>query len=509
MQHAMSDLDGFRSLEEYATYQEGVRARLKEIDSERPGQPLSPEAQDEFGMLGEIDQEIEARSRELRARRDMLRGLENDERHQDKPGVVTPKTGGGNSQGSVPENLFDLAAYRQRARSIDGLQQAYRDGAQKVAERAWFPHPNVDQDRAKASIQRLIKEPPTAAGVSTTKASDEMSLRILGTGSPEYRDAFAEYIRTGVWPVRAAPLAVVGTTTTGGYAVPYVFDPTIIAIGAHTTINPYRTACRTEQIIGGNDYRLVTATAVTASYKTEAAAESEQGPTFGQPALVVQRASAFATVSYETLEDRPDISTELAVLIQEAKDTLEENQFAVGVGTTVYPFGIATTLAYTAATTATASTFAVGDLTATEAALPLRYRMNAAWFFSRSVIRVIQGWETAYGQLFDSPAYYPMAGPINTNPTGNTGKKLLGYPVWESPSIPTGVTSAGAIVGVLLDPSRYLIVDRVGMNVEVIPNLFGSSQGNLPTGQRGIFALWRNTARPVNADAGRQITIHT
>jgi len=38
--------------------------------------------------------------------------------------------------------------------------------------------------------------------------------------------------------------------TTGGYAVPYIFDPTIIHTGAYTNINPYRQICRVEQIVG-------------------------------------------------------------------------------------------------------------------------------------------------------------------------------------------------------------------------------------------------------------------
>jgi HK97 family phage major capsid protein len=51
------------------------------------------------------------------------------------------------------------------------------------------------------------------------------------------------------------------------------------------------------------------------------------------------------------------------------------------------------------------------------------------------------------------------------------------------------------------DFSYYLILDRLGMNVQLIPFLFGAGQGNLPTGQRGLFAYWRNTAKVLSAAA--------
>ncbi len=42
------------------------------------------------------------------------------------------------------------------------------------------------------------------------------------------------------------------------------------------------------------------------------------------------------------------------------------------------------------------------------------------------------------------------------------------------------------------DFSKYVVADRLGMNVELVPMLFGAS--HRPTGQRGMYAFWRNTA---------------
>lgn len=395
-----------------------------------------------------------------------------------------------------PENLSPF-----RYRSEDQFRTALRDNAMRSIETSRFPAPGADQDSARSDIATLLdhKDSPES----------ELAQRIVITGSPLYRRAFNKLVKGETLTPeeqRAAALQVVGTTTTGGYAVPYQFDPTLIHTGAYTSINPFRAACRVEQLVGANVWQGVSVGAITAAYAAESAANTEGGPTFSNPSFTVRRAQAYVTLSFETMQDRSDISAELASLFGEAKDTLEENKFAVGAGAPA-PAGMFVKGNFTVKETITNDTFAVGDLAATEGALPLRHRMNAAWFFSRAVIRTIQGWETAYGQLFNSQLGYPNAGTLGTNPTGNTGLRLLGYPVWESPSCPTTVTQDDAIVGILVDPRNYIIVDRVGMNIEVIPNMLDATTG-LPTGDRGVLAIWRNTGGVLNADAGRQVNIN-
>ena len=218
------------------------------------------------------------------------------------------------------------------------------------------------------------------------------------------------------------------------------------------------------------------------------------------------------TYSIEVGQDRPNIGEEMAVLIQEAKDNEEESSFAVGTGATTMlgVVGVAAPLstsgAYTSLESAGSVTLAAADFFTAEATLPIRWRMNAAWFMSRATIRGLQALETAYGQLFNAAGMYPSPGypavgnPENS-PWGNTGLKLLGYPVYESPSIPSAKTSHYEYA-VFCDPSTYVIVDRVGMDVEFIPFIFSSSQGNMVTGQRALYAVWRNAAAPITILGG-------
>jgi HK97 family phage major capsid protein len=51
----------------------------------------------------------------------------------------------------------------------------------------------------------------------------------------------------------------------------------------------------------------------------------------------------------------------------------------------------------------------------------------------------------------------------------------------------------------------YVIADRVGMSIELIPHLFGTEKR--PTGQRGTYAYWRVGGAPVVDNAVRLLEV--
>jgi HK97 family phage major capsid protein len=120
---------------------------------------------------------------------------------------------------------------------------------------------------------------------------------------------------------------------------------------------------------------------------------------------------------------------------------------------------------------------------------------------NRSNIRKFQAVETAGGILFGGSSYQSV-GNVNTSSEGNTGLRLLGYPVNESPSLPVATTTT-ITAGTLLQPQSYVIVDRIGMSVQFIPFILNSSA--LATGQQALYFMYRNTAKPINVDAGRTL----
>jgi HK97 family phage major capsid protein/HK97 family phage prohead protease len=389
------------------------------------------------------------------------------------------------------EDIYDLHAITRNAATPEIRVQKLRDNAMRAAEQMRVPGERYDQDKSRERLQGLLE--------NNDSADKEIARLVLSTNSPQYRAAFNRYVLSS-GQERAAALAV-GVDGTGGFSVPVSFDPTVVAIGAWTAINPFRASCRTVTIAGTDTWQALTSTAITASYALEAAAATEQGPTFARPEFIAKRAHVAVTMSYEMLQDRSDIAGELAVLIGEAKDTLEENQFTLGTGATVYPQGIGLKDAFTRADSAGAAV-AIADIRAMEAAIPIRHRLNAAWYLSRAAIRGIQGFETVNGQLFNGQGYAAVGNPAN-RPAGNTGLTLLGYPVYETPSMPWTPSTTDTTWGVLMDPRNYVIVDRVGLSVRVIPDAFDAGTG-FPTGQSFVYAFWRNTARVLNADGGRQ-----
>lgn len=461
-----------------------LRGSLATLASEHPG-VLPTDAQSRWdNETAELDA-LEADITAWDNRQAKLAAYVGDERKVSAPAVIVRKT---------PDDIYDLAAIQRGAGTPEQRDQSFRDNAMRAAEQMRVPGDRFDQDKSRERLMDLIDY--------RDSEDKEMARRVLATNSPQYRAAFNRYVLTG-GSERGTALAV-GVDGTGGYSVPVSFDPTIVAIGAHAVVNPIRSTARVETIVGTDTWQALTATAITAAYATEAAAADEQGPTFARPEFIAKRAHAFVTVSYEMAQDRPSLPGDLGALFGEAKDNLEGVQFVTGTGATVYPQGIGLKDAFTRVDSITNDTFAVGDVLALEAGVPIRHRLNAAWYLSRAAIRHIQSLETTGGQLFNGTNGYPAVGNPIGRPGGNTGMTLLGYPVYETPSMPWTPTTDDTTWGVLMDPRNYVVVDRVGMSIKVIPDMLNGATPSFPTGEIGIYAFWRNTARVLNADGGRQ-----
>ena len=504
-----ADLEAFKTPEEYATYQNEVRGRMQELDSAFAGRAMDEDARAEFASLQDLDKDVAKTITELQGRRDYLASLAKNPANVERPfagrTIVT-------SAKHVPDDVFAIEQYRSLSSSEAELLQGYRDGAMFAVERATYPNPKSVKPTEQAHIQGLLDNEDLP---SPTNPNRELARRILATGSPAYLRAFTDYIKTGRMDLRAVGAWTVQTDATGGFAVPFAFDPTMLHTGAWTNINPYRQVCNVKTIVGTDTYQGVSTTSFVVARAGEAVATTEGLGAVAQISIITSKVNGAGKVSIELTQDRPDIFTEIASIISEAKDTEEEASFATADGGTVIgrPLGIGpahgTSNRYAHTDTlASAGVIAAADYYRLEAALPVRHRFNSVWFLERSFIRIAQLLETAGGPLFGSTGGYPAVGPINTNSGGNTGLNLLGHPVYESPSLPTWVDTNDLVAGVLFDPSTYYIVERAGMSVEVIPHFLDATSG-YPTGERIIYAYWRNSAKPVDVAGGQILTLLT
>lgn len=485
-----------------------LRRWVNEQHSEFEDEGFPPDVQEAWDTNNRELREHERVMGELEARdariRDLATAEENRENGADlgaTRGRATPALISRMTEAQV----YDLSNIRFNPLNPGQGAHELRDRALRAVEVAHFAHPSADEARCRAHVSGLVRS-----------ESDEIELtplarRILTTGHPDYRRAFGKIMsaslsgmggfaslspaeQRAVDAVRAN--MAVGSGATGGFAVPYVLDPTVIPT-SNLSVNPFRAICRTEQITV-NEWRGVTSAGVSAAYALEAAEATDNSPTLAQPPIVMNRAQCFIPVSIELTQDWGGLQGELASLIQDAKDDLEATKFTSGSGTNE-PQGIITGATTTVTGTGGAASFVIGDLYAMEQALGPRFRPRAQWIANRFVYNKVRQFDTAGGAGL---WMYVNQGLNNNVPRGgNTGAELLGYSANEDSAM-LAVLTTGSKIAVLGDPRYYVIVDRIGMDIEVIPHLFGATS-RYPTGQRGFYAFWRNSAKVMDVNAFR------
>jgi HK97 family phage major capsid protein len=283
-----------------------------------------------------------------------------------------------------------------------------------------------------------------------------------------------------------------GATTQGGYALPVFIDPSVILTNQQSG-NPLLAQCRVEDVTT-NVWKGVSAAGVSWSFDPEAAEVSDDSITLAQPSVTVAMARGFIPFSIEVGQDWPGFQSEMARLLSEGYDELVASKMATGTGTNE-PRGLLTALSANTndqVVVTTDGAFGQEDVYKVWEAVPMKYRRNAAWFMSTSVmdkIRAMGDQTKWHAQTVQLPA-----GAIDM---------LFNRPVYEQPYFAdfTGTTGAANLL-VVGDPSNYVVARRAGMTVEVVPHLFGGS--GRPSGQRGLFAFGRIGANSVN-DLGFRI----
>jgi HK97 family phage major capsid protein len=447
---------------------EEIRDRLAEMDAEYPDQRFPDEQRDEWERLS-------ARADELRARREWLAELARD-----------------------PANHDTAAPYRRPA-TTDQLEatvaphaRANRDSAMRTVER----HVNAGNLTAQAAdrVDDVLRGPDAGFGLDAKYIETH--------GDPAYERAFAKLLRFGDGAVlrmtgeeqqavqhanQAEELRTAmaeGTGSTGGFGIPIQIDPTI-NLSSNGAINPIR-ALATVRTMSTRELRLVASDGVVAQYQAEAAAAVDNSPTLVQPVITAQRCTSFVPFSWEVGDDWNSLVSELTQLVADAKDVVEATKFLLGTGTNepVGILAIGTTGALTTTQrvlSAGAGAVVIGDVYSLKQALgQTRFAGTATWAMNPTRLDAV----------------------FRLTPSGSTTEpqimvdrqgSLLGRPTAEWSTMTTTVATGQrwALYG---DFSGFTIGDRLGMSASLIPHLFGAAQGNLPTGQRGLYAYWRNSS---------------
>lgn len=366
--------------------------------------------------------------------------------------------------------------------------QEARDQALKALESQKDVELRSDQTD---KVERLIRSE------SRNTQGDVIARRLLATESPEYRSAWQKLV-TQAQPILTPDEARAvqrfmeframsgGTDASGGYGVPVLIDPSIITT-AQGSLNPFRAISRVETVTT-DAWKGVSSAGVTWSFDSEAAAVSDDSPTLAQPAVDIHEARGFIPFSIRVAADYPGFAAEMARLLAEGYDELQALKFATGSGSGE-PFGIITALdanTNVEVVVTTDGAFGAVDVTKAWGALPDRWKQNATWVMNHDVANEASSFSTS------------GAGSYFTVTLEGELTKIRNRPVAFASHFPdfTGTTGASNIL-VVGDFRNYLIAERAGMDVELVPHLFDVTD-NRPTGQRGWFAHARIGADSIN-----------
>ena len=385
-----------------------------------------------------------------------------------------------------------VAAIRSAALDPANIERTDRGPAVHIKR---DPFADLDQvrfmDPSGSEVRARAVEAVEATGARAKSAHVDEALRkiedidgvaalALATAAPAYRSAFRTWAQAqGQNPLyspeeaAAVRAALSLTTSTGGFTLPFLLDPTIILTGTATK-NPIRRLARVEQGTQ-NKWNGVSAGNVTAYWTAEATAMTEGSPTFAQPTVTAAKITAYLKGSFEIWEDS-SLQSQMPALIADAFDLSEAAAFVSGSGSNA-PKGIVTAISATAGSTVTATTrgsFGAVDLFNVVDAVPVRYEDSTTWLANKKTYSAIRQFSTSStGALFWSD--------LGTA-TPNT---LLESPYATAADMASALTS-GTVLMILGDWSQFLIYDRLGTTVE-FDSIVVNGDG-LPTGERALVA---------------------
>lgn len=465
-----------------------IAVRLAEMGEEHRDAEFPAEAQTEWDSLEAEAERNDKAIKAIEARSARLAGLATDSRFVERGTPAFVKK---------PENIFDLDEVRSGASTEDELAKRYRDFGLRAIEAADYAGV-TDTQSAQTHVEHLLR--------TKDDRNSTLAKRLLITGSDIYERAYGKMVMTGnknsltleehraVEAAGEISRALATGDSSGGFAVPFQLDPTVILQNSGV-INPLRNVATIKTIVG-KEYQIVTTAGASVTRSAEGTEVGDNSFTLANKVVRTNRVTGFVPFSIEIELEWNQLRTEITEVLADAKEQEEASSFMLGDGTGVNANGLIATLSGNTVTTGTAATFAAADIYKLDNALAPRYHnANTAFMGNHSTYNQVRQFATT-----DGHALWERLG-------GATPSKLLGYDAYEASAIvaANATPTTGTKFLILGDFSKFMIVDRIGMNVELVQNLFASANMR-PTGQRGIFAYWMNNSKIIN-DAAFKVLV--
>lgn len=387
--------------------------------------------------------------------------------------------------GQDRSELYDVD-FRQVGSQLPGVHRNLIERSQRIMD-----DPEIGghlEDHQRKQVTKLLR-------TSNGDTSGELiSALLIATSNPHYRSAFQKATST-ITPVFTAEegravnevnwikrAMSIGTSASGGFAVPVVIDPTVI-LTAQGTSNDLLRLARVETITNDR-WRGLSSAGVSWKFDAEAAASTDNSPTLAKPEVPTFRADGFIPYSIEVGQDWPGFAEEMSRMLGSGYDELLADKLTTGSAANT-PTGLVSRLVQqtspvVATGTTTAGIIAGADVYKMWARLPQRHRRKAttAWMSSTDV-------QNALRQLGTVDPNFTV------DITNEAIPRLFGreYPMNDyMAAAATGTAAANELI--VGDFHGFLIAQRAGMSIEFVPMLFDVTN-NRPTGQRGWYAYAR------------------
>lgn len=367
-------------------------------------------------------------------------------------------------------------------------QSEIRDAALKTLETEHKSQVVPVSDEAASKVEKLIRTK------NFNVDGDQIARRLLLTENDHYRSAWAKTLFSPqpAWtPEEARALNEFRaeeqslTNASGGYGVPVLIDPTIILTsGAESA--PLLGAARVESITT-KEWKGVSSAGVAFTGTAEHTAATADHAELAQPTVTPEKTMAYIPYSYEIEGDFPNFAGEMSALIEQAYVDFLAVETATGSAGVVGIFTAIDAASGSEVVVGTSGELHPADALVPFKALPERYRSRAAWFMDVSVESELRVGADGYG----------------TRDLSSEGiGPLLGKRVLLSDYAPDFEGTTGTVnLAILGDFQRYVVAQRVGMNIELIPNVVDGD--GIPTGARAWLAWARVGADSVDDNAFR------
>lgn len=488
------------SLEELAATRDSLKQQMDELDREYVGRQLPADVQARFDALDAERKDTITTIDNINDRKARLAAAEGEAAVVEVEGKGRSVLSNLDTRKNVPDNPFDLAAYRGFAQTVDDLPKLWKEGALRVNETARYQTGN--RERVQGFVEKLLDLKASGS------PADSLALRILGTANPLFEEAFAaKMAKRPMSPAQeqAFRQAVSNTGLGSETPVPITIDPTLL-LDSDGTTNPIRRLARNVAITG-NTWQGLATEGVTFAYSAELAAVDPVTPTFRGPKAEVERAIAEIQGSWEVFADWGSLRQDLAMVLADAKNNAEADKFLNGDGSDE-PEGLIWALdddGTSVVETATVNTLVLDDIRGLDGDLAPRFENSAEWLASKAFY-------TKANELARAESNYDVWVPIgqgfNTGPDGRLRYSLLGSPTNSASEVSKLFTTGGENVSVLGDFQRgFVIVDRIGMNM-LFDEIVRNGDGKI-IGASAVIAVVRNTSKLISANAFRMLQIKT